>query len=156
MGSAWERSIALRSKGSAVSGLRHPRSRRCWSRHVACRSRCPFSVFWIQPFSRSLGCLCHQSHLWLPLMVFLGKGTCLSLLGWVLSWVLPHCGYGALGSPLMPCPGLQSPQSYMAQTVGSVGACVPWLPPRTPREHRASSPPPASPGVSPLVCVGWV
>lgn len=76
-----------------------------------CHCSSPCSMLWIQPFSHSLGSLCHWHHLQFPLGMVSGKGTCLSPSGWVLSWVLvlvPPCS-GALVSPLTPCPGLQSP-----------------------------------------------
>lgn len=91
MGSAWERSIVLRSEGRVVFRLQYPQPHHsCSSLMVYC-SGSPFSVLWIQPFSCFLGFLFHQSHLQFPLLVVLGKGTCLSPLGWDLSWVLPPC-----------------------------------------------------------------
>lgn len=149
MGSAWERSIVLRSEGRALSKLRPPRPLHCCSWDVVCRSSSPFSVLWIQPFSRSLGFLCRRSHFQFPLMAVLGKGPACPPLCWILSWVLPaspHCGHGALSSPLMPCPGLRTPPSLTQHKlwVRWVGTCVSqhWGGP------RLSSPPVLS------VCAG--
>lgn len=91
MGSAWERSIVLCSEGRVVFRLQYPQPHHSCSSYMVCCSSSPFSVLWIQPFFCFLGFLFHQSHLQFPLLVVLQKGTCLSPLGWGLSWVLPPC-----------------------------------------------------------------
>ena len=139
-----------------MARLQHPRPLHSCSWHVVCGSGSPFSLHWIQPFSRSLGFLCHQSHVQFPLPAVLGKGTYLSPLGWVLS-ALPHCGTWQSPHAMIRAaepPALHSTNCGFSGWVRvALGHAQPWGDPQLPpppalrvcarwfcRGHRASSP----------------